>query len=125
MAQNKIKIDGVEIKQPAEGLGYSFETQYTSDSARVQSGELHTTPIFTVESLSYSASFLSKTEMRVILQLIAKGNRFSLTYFSPYHGTWRTDTFYVPKGSVSIGRLNEGTELFDSLSFEMIGVNPI
>ncbi len=125
MAQNYITINSVKIKQPDEGLGHSFETTYTSDSTRVQSGAMHATPMFTVESFSYAASNLSKTEMQTILQKVAKGGSFTLHYFSPYYGQWRDDTFYVGKGSLEIGRLNEDGEIFDSLSFNMVGVNPI
>lgn len=125
MAQNYITINGVKIKQPDEGLGYSFETTYTSDSTRVQSGAMHATPMFTVESFSYAASYLTIAEMQAILQKVAKGGTFTLHYFSPYYGQWRDDTFYVGKGSLEIGRLTEGGEYFDSLSFNMVGVNPI
>lgn len=125
MAQEYIKINDVKIKQPDTGLGYSFETTYTSDSTRVQSGAMHATPMFTVESFSYAASYLSVPEMQTILQQIAKGGNFTLHYFSPYYGAWRDDSFYVGKGSLEIGRLNEGGEFFDSLSFNMVGVNPI
>lgn len=125
MAQNYITINGVKIKQPDEGLGYSFETTYTSDSTRVQSGAMHATPMFTVESFSYAASYLTIAEMQTILQKVAKGGNFTLHYFSPYYGQWRDDTFYVGKGSLEIGRLTDGGEYFDSLSFNMVGVNPI
>lgn len=125
MAQNYITINGVNIKQPDEGLGYSFETTYTSDSTRVQSGAMHATPMFTVESFSYAASYLTIAEMQAILQKVAKGGNFTLHYFSPYYGQWRDDTFYVGKGSLEIGRLTEDGEYFDSLSFNMVGVNPI
>lgn len=125
MAQNYITINSVKIKQPDEGLGYSFETTYTSDSTRVQSGAMYATPMFTVESFSYAASYLTIAEMQTILQKVAKGGNFTLHYFSPYYGQWRDDTFYVGKGSLEIGRLTEGGEYFDSLSFNMVGVNPI
>ena len=125
MAQEYIKINDVKIRQPDTGLGYSFETTYTSDSTRVQTGAMRATPMFTVESFSYAASNLTTEEMRTVLQQIAKGVNFTLRYFSPYYGTWRSDAFYVGKGSRNIGRLNEDGETFDSLSFNMIGVNPI
>ena len=125
MAQDYIKINGTQICQPDEGLGYDFETTYSEDSIRVQSGVLHATPLFTVEAFSYSASYLTVAEMKTILQAVAKGATFTLHYFSPYYGTWRDDEFYVGKGSLSVGRLNESGEIYDSLSFNMIGVNPI
>lgn len=123
--QDYIKINGEKIKQPDEGLGYSFETTYTSDSTRVQSGTMHATPMFTVESFSYAASDLTVSEMQSILQKVAKGGNFTMHYFSPYYGAWRDDAFYVGKGSLAIGRLNENGEYFDSLSFNIVGVNPI
>lgn len=125
MAQNYIKINGIKIRQPDKGLGYDFETTYTEDTTRVQSGVLHSTAMFTVESFSYTASFLTVAEVRTILQLIARGGTFTLHYFSPFYGTWRDDRFYVGKSSLSIGCLCEDGELFDSLSFNMVGVNPI
>lgn len=123
--QEKITINGTVIRQPDTGLAFDFETTYTEDSTRVQSGVGHFTPMFTVEAFGYEASGLTKAEMYTILQLVAKGGNFQLHYYSPYYGTWRTDTFYVGKGSLKIGSLIEDGELFDSLSFNMIGVNPI
>ena len=125
MAQNYITIDGNPIKQPDIGLGYDFETTYSEDSTRTQDGVAHFTALFTVEAFSYKATNLTKDGMKTILQLVARGRYFTLHYFSPYFGAWRDDTFYVGKGSLSIGRLNENTERFDELSFNMIGVNPI
>lgn len=125
MAQEYIKMNGVVILQPDEGLGYDFETTYTEDTTRVQSGALHATAMFTVEAFSYEASWVSLTDMRTILQIVATGKPFTLHYFSPYYGAWRDDRFYVGKGSLSIGRLNTAEEKYESLSFNMIGVNPI
>ena len=125
MAQEYITINGIKIRQPDEGLGYDFETTYTEDSTRVQSGQLHVTPLFTVEAFSYSASWLTTSEMKTILEQVARGNPFRLHYFSPFFGEWRTASFYVGKGSLSIGRLIVNEERFESLSFNMIGVNPI
>lgn len=123
--QEKITFNDIAIKQPDEGLKYDFETTYTDDSTRVQSGVLHSTPLFTVESFGYSSSNLTIEEMRTILQIVAKGKRFKMHYFSPYYGKWRDDTFYVGKGSLSIGTLRQDKERFKSLSFNVVGVNPI
>lgn len=125
MAQEYIKMNGIVILQPDEGLGYDFETTYTEDSTRVQSGVLHASAMFTVESYSYEATDVSKEDAKVILQIIAPGKPFILHYFSPFHGVWRDAKFYVGKGSLQIGRLNTENERFDYLSFNMIGVDPI
>ena len=125
MAQEYIKMNGEIIAQPDEGLGYDFETTYTEDSTRVQSGKLHASAMFTVESLSYKASWLSAAEASRILRIVDKGRPFTLHYFSLHYGAWRDGRFYVGKGSLVIGRLNESAEMVDELSFNMIGVDPI
>ena len=126
MAQDVIKFNNTVIAQPDAGLGFDFETTYTEDSTRVQSGVLHASPMFTVEAFSYeNTRGLTVAEMRTILQIIAKGGRFTMHYFSPYYGQWRNDKFYVGKGSLAIGSLSENGECFESLAFNIIGVNPL
>ena len=82
-------------------------------------------PLFTVEALGYSRASISKTILSQILKIIAKGQQFQLHYFSAYYGAWCTSWFYVGKGQLNIGRLNEDKELFTSLEFNMVGVNPL
>ena len=125
MAQDRLKINGIEVKQPDTGLGYDFETTYTEDSGRVQTGVLHISPLFTVEAFSYKATDLTEKEMSQILQMVANGGKFNLHYRSPYYGGWRDGEFYVGKGSLSIGSWKEHEERYDSLSFNMIGANPL
>ena len=126
MAQELIKFNNTVIAQPDEGLGFDFETTYTEDTTRVQSGVLHASPMFTVEAFSYeNTRGLTVSEMKTILQIIAKGGSFTMHYFSPYYGQWRNDSFYVGKGSLSVGSLSADGERFDSLAFNIIGVNPL
>lgn len=120
----KILINGVEIWQPNEGIQYSLETTYTEDTQRIITGPIITTPLFTVEQLSYEASWIPVASASAILQMVI-GLNFQLTYFSPYYGGWRTAEFYVGKGSMNIGRLNPEDMVLESLSFNMQGVNPI
>ena len=124
MAQKQITIDSTVIYQPDKDLSVEFETTYTGDSTRTQDGAGHFSPMFTVESFGYSATHVPVADARTILQLVV-GRSFSLYYYSPYYGAWRTDTFYVGKGSMSIGTLEENGETLSKLSFNMIGVNPI
>ncbi|MBO5831558.1 MAG: hypothetical protein J6R01_08135 [Alistipes sp.] len=126
MAQQElIRMNGIAIRQPDEGLGYDFETTYTEDTKRSQSGSLHASAMFTVEAFSYEASFLTFAEATQILEIVAKGGTFTLRYPSLYYGRWRDGKFYVGKGSLKIGRINTDDETVDSLSFNMIGVEPI
>ena len=123
--QDYIKLNGTVIRQPDEGLGYDFETTYTEDSTRTMNGTLYASAMFTVESFSYEATWLTQEEMRQILSVVAKGRPFTLHYLSPYYGAWRDGRFYVGKGSLSVGRWNEAEERYEKLSFNMIGVDPI
>lgn len=123
--QDTIKINGIQIYQPDEGLQSSFETTYTSDSTRVQSGVMHATPLFTVEQFSYSATDVPIEDVKIILQQIIKGNPFTLHYYSPFYGRWRDDIFRVGKGQYSIGSLKADEEKIETLSFNMTGDNPI
>lgn len=123
--QDMIKINGIEIYQPDSGLQSSFQTTYSEDSTRVQSGVMHATPLFTVEQFSYSATDIPIEDAKVILEQIIKGFPFTLHYFSPYYGTWRDDIFRVGQGQFSIGTLKDGGERLETLSFNMTGDNPI
>lgn len=124
--QDKIMINDSEIFQPdSGGLAYNFETTYTQDSTRTQDGVGHFSNMFTVEQLGYSATHIPIDEATKILQSVAKGTMFTLHYFSVFYGRWRSDSFYVGKGQLSIGSLEENNEYVSSLSFNMTGVNPI
>ena len=123
--QDKIKINGMDIFQPDEGLQSSFETTYTEDSTRLQNGTANFVPLFTVEQFSYNATDIPGSEASKILQQIIKGDAFTLHYFSTYYGRWRDDKFRVGKGQFNIGTLEDGGEKLSSLSFNMTGDNPI
>lgn len=115
-----------KIRQPDAGLSYNFETTYTQDSSRLQSGRLSAKPLFTVEQLGYECGRISVAEMRTILGFIAKGAPFYLRYFSPFTGRWEVGRkFYVGKGELVIGNLSENGEYYDSLSFNMTSVDPL
>lgn len=123
--QEVIKINGIEIYQPDSDLACSFETTFTSDSGRVQSGAMHASPMFTVEQFTYYATDIPIKKASEILQMIVHGRTFTLHYFSPYYGIWRDDKFRVGKGTLSIGKLKKDEEKLTSLSFNMTGDNPI
>lgn len=123
--QEKIKINNIEIFQPDEGLKSSFETTYSEDSTRLQSGEANFVPLFTVEQFSYSATNIPVNKASIILQQIVKGEAFDLRYFSPYYGKWRNGKFRVGQGQFTIGTVEENGEILSNLSFNMTGDNPL
>ena len=70
MAQEYIKIrkspsdEWLVLPQPDSGaLSYDFETTYTADSGRTQTGVAVVIQLFTVEELGYSQASISKTMM--------------------------------------------------------------
>lgn len=123
--QDKIRINDIEIFQPDEGLKSSFETTYSEDSTRLQTGEANFVPLFTVEQFSYSASDIPIADASVIIQQVMTGEAFKLHYFSVFHGKWRDAMFRVGQGQYSIGTLEENGEKLSSLSFNMTGETPI
>ena len=60
MEQQRIKFakigsnNWVEIAQPDEELSFDWETTYSEDSGRVQTGENYVKPLFTVEAYGYT-----------------------------------------------------------------------
>lgn len=123
--QDLIRINGIDIFQPDEGLGYNFETTYTEDSTRLQNGSANFVPMFTVEQFSYQATDIPADEATIILQQIDKGQAFTLHYYSLHYGAWRDGKFRVGKGSLSIGSLEENNTKLSSLSFNMTGDEPL
>ena len=124
--QDLIRINGVDIFPPDEGLSYAIESTYTEDSTRLQTGDLNAVPMFTVEQLSYTATDIPMEEATKILQMVGKGKAFTLHYFSVYYGGWRDGTFRVGKSNnISIGSLEENNEKLSSLSFNMTGDKPL
>lgn len=126
MEQEYILFNDIKIKQPDYGsLTHDWSTTYTDDSDRDISGMLHITPLFTYESFGYSVTNITLEEVKQILQIVIKGYPFKVHYLSPYYGKWRDDKFYVAKGSASIGLWKQEEEVYDSFSFNFIGVNPL
>jgi len=124
MAQDYIKMNNTVIAQP-DKLSYSFETTYTEDSGRVQSGKAKTSRMFTVEAFSLSYTFLTLDEANAIVRIIQSGTPFQFHYPSVYYKGWRTAPFYVGKGQANWGRINLDEELVEDFSFNCVGVNPI
>ena len=121
----RYKMNGASIYQPDKDMGYNFETTYSEGSNRTQFGKALLTPLFTVEQYSYEATNVPVTEANKILKAIVKGKNFELYHWSLYHMAWRTDPFYVGKGSLTIGEISPDLKTISKLSFNMQGVNPL
>lgn len=126
MTQQRIGIDGYDKKQP-DVFEPDWETTYSDDSGRVMSGVASLDPLFSAESYTYEVGDLTKEEAREILsRIVPRPSKptFQLHYYSWFYGKWRTDTFYVGKGSIKCRTLEENHERC-TITCNMIGVNPI
>ncbi|MBU5481741.1 hypothetical protein [Blautia sp. MSJ-19] len=121
----RYKMNGVSIYQPDKDMGYNFETTYSEGSNRTQFGKALLTPLFTVEQYSYEATDVPVKEANKIFKIVAKGEKFNLYHWSLYHMAWRTDPFYVGKGSLTFGEVSPDLKTISKLSFNMQGVNPL
>lgn len=124
--QDCFMMNNQKVWQPDSEMAAAWETTFTEDSTRVQSGRDHFTPLFTIEQYSYSASNIPVAEATKIIQMVLKGKPVLLHYWSVYHGRWRDDYFRVGKSqNISIGTLINGGEMYSKLAFNMTGVNPV
>ena len=117
--------DGVKIAQPERGMVLSYETTYTEDSGRVQSGTAIVVPMFTVKSYSYTRTHPTVSEVKQILSYILKGGKYEMYAFNPLTGAWSWDVYYTGKGDMSIGYLTSDGGHYDSFSFNAVGVKPV
>jgi hypothetical protein len=127
MAQERFNIDNKTIKQPDE-FSPQWETTFTEATDRTMGGTFYGGALFTVESYAVEFSDLTPAEASTILQaVIPKPSKLTYTihYFSPYYGAWRTDTFYTGKGSLKIKTLKQSEEGIESISFNAIKVDKV
>lgn len=123
MAQERILIDGWGDVQPTQ-FDWDFATTSTDDSTRAMSGAAYITPLFTVESFSVAYRNLTVAQCSRILQsIVQRPGRpfFSLHYFSPYYGAWRTAAFYVGQGTLKVRTLKVGQERMQEITCNFIG----
>lgn len=117
--EEQYMINGIPIYDPDAEAGGSWETTYTSDSGRTTSGFANIVPMFTVWQETYVATDIPVEEASKIINLICRGGFINYHYFSLLKNEWRTDIFYVGKGSHKIGSLDRKTGRLASLSFNL------
>lgn len=125
MAQNFFMINGIIIKAPEKkGYGLSAATTSTQDSDRTQDLVMHNTPMGTIYSIALKFSNLTAYQVSTILEQIEDKAKYQFHYYNPRKKRWEDGEFYTSNYSVSASSLVDGKEMFDSLSFNAIGVNP-
>lgn len=127
MAQKRIAVDGWNAVQPMT-FDYNFQTTSSEDSGRVMSGRANISPLFTVEAFDVTYEDLTPAQASALLKKIVQRPSkpyFSLYYYSPYYGNWRTDEFYVGEGSLKVKTLKDGEEMMSQISCSFVGRNKL
>lgn len=123
MSQNRISINGWNAVQPTT-FKFNFQTTSSEDSGRTMSGRAAISPLFTVEAYDVEYDNLTIAQTSALLKKIVQkpsSPYFSLHYFSPYYGQWRTGDFYVGEGSLDVQTLKEGEETVSKISCSFVG----
>ena len=121
--QDKIKFNNVEIKQP-DVYKASLSTTSTDDSVRDMAMQMHNTPIGTVVGYDLGWSDLTAEEMKSILSQVVNKSSVNVHYFDVLTGTWKDDLFYATTFNAPALSLEDGVEIWDELTFKIVGVNP-
>lgn len=119
-----LMFNGIEISTPVS-FTPNLATTSTEDSDRTQDLVMHNTPMGTIESYNVEYKDITLSVAAEILQQIINKQEYSFTYPSAYTGKLQTNPFYTT--TISIGSLKKanGKDVWEKLSFNAIGVNPI
>lgn len=122
--QEYIKINNKLIKQPAE-YAVNLATTSTDASGRNQFLKMMNTPVGTVNSYSLKWQYLTTEELSGILQEVINKSQFLVHYEDAYEGIWKDGYFYASNFNAPCKTLKENEEKWESLSFNIIGVEAI
>lgn len=121
---NPFKINGITIKIP-DTFKPNMATTSTDDSDRTQDLIMHNTPIGTIDSYSLEWKYIEVEEAAKIVQQIKNKPHYTMTYLRPDHGKWESAFFYTSNYSFGSLTVANGVYMWESLSFNAVGVNPI
>lgn len=129
MAQDVFKLGKTQnslitVPQPLGEMANEGETTYTEDSGRTKSGVNVVKPMFTVEQYSLEFVNLTKAQHHQLMDIVKRGKKIWMHYFSTSEGGWRTKQFYCGKYSNNIITLKNGEERFN-MAFNVEGVKPL
>lgn len=118
------EFNGVSVKTPTT-FKPNMATTSTEDSDRTQDLVMHNTPMGTIESYSFEWKYIEPEEAAKIVQQIKNKSQYSLRYLSADIGQWITKTFYTSNYTFGTLTVSNGKFVWESLSFNAVGVNPI
>lgn len=103
----------------------AMATTSTDDSDRTQDLVMHNTPIGTIESYSFEWQDIDPAEAAAIIQQIQNRSEYTLRYLSANTGQWTTGQFYTSNYSFGTLKKANGKFVWESLSFNAVGVYPV
>ena len=122
--ERPFQFNGVPVKTP-DTFQPSMATTSTEDSDRTQDLVMHNTPMGTIESYAFEWRYIEPEEAAKIIGQILNRGGYSLRYLSPVTGGWKTGQFYTSNYSLGTLRVSNGGFVWESLSFNAVGVNPV
>lgn len=116
---NDIAVKTPDTFQPA------MATTSTEDSDRTQDLVMHNTPMGTIESYSFAWKYIEPEEAAVIINQIKNKSQYKLRYLRADTGKWTTGYFYTSNYNFGTLTVANGKRVWESLSFNATGVNPV
>lgn len=118
------EFNGIPVETPIT-FKPNLATTSTEDSDRTQDLVMHNTPMGTIQSYSFEwGPILPEEAAKIVRQTLNKSS-FTLRYLSFISGKWETGQFYASNYSPGSLKTIDGVFKWESLSFNVIGVNPI
>lgn len=118
------EFNGIAVKTP-DTFKPAMATTSTADSERTQDLVMHNTPMGTIESYSFEWNDIEPYEASLIIQQIKNRSGYTLRYLRADMGKWYVGTFYTSNYDLGTLKVANGDFVWESLSFNAVGVYPI
>lgn len=122
--ERPFEFNDIPVKTP-DTFQPSMATTSTKDSDRTQDLVMHNTPMGTIESYALEWRYIEPAEAAKIIQQIKNKGQYKLRYMSADTGTWETGYFYTSNYSFGTLTVANGKYVWEKLSFNAVGVNPV
>lgn len=124
MNDRPFEFNGIPVETP-NTFQPNLATTSTEDSDRTQDLVMHNTPMGTIQSYSFEWQSIDPEEASKIIGQTLNRSSFSLRHFSPVSGRWETALFYATNYKPGALKTIDGVLKWESLSFNVIGINPV
>ena len=124
MEDRPFEFNGIAVKTP-NIFKPDLATTSTEDSDRTQALVMHNTPMGTIECYSLEWECIEPGEAAKIIKQIKNKSQYSLRFLSPESGVWETKEFYTSNYTFGTLKTANGIFVWESLSFNAVGINPI